>query len=346
MLPIAGVKRVVGAVTGLLITWLRTAIAWLADVFGAELWLPRPIWLIWLAWAMVLLGMSVLLGKCRKLRLGLLTVGVLVFGLSVIPLPNADTYGLQFSVGEADAALLHDEGTVVVVDTGEDGYALANYLRQKRLSIDTLVITHLHNDQVGGVRLLLDQGIPIRRCCLPMGADMPDDVDLEALSLIAELEASGTELVYLTRGDVIETPNARFTVLWPQQDALRRGHSANDTSLVLQAEIMGTTMLLMSDVSSLFEHYIAQDADILKVAHHGSASSTDAAFLETVIPQIILLSCGKESREAGLLPRTGDTPVYSTNTSGTVTIHFTRDGYTVQTYLPDGPLTMAETAAQ
>lgn len=152
--------------------------------------------------------------------------------------------------------------------------------------------------------------------------------------LLTALEATGTEIVCVSRGDVITTPNAELTVLWPQAGAVRPGQTANDTCLALHADILGTTMLLAADLTSRYEMYASVPADILKAAHHGSESSTSQTFLAAVDPQIILLSCGSEEREAAFIPRAGDVPVYSTNTSGAITIRFAEDAFTVETCLP------------
>ena len=130
------------------------------------------------------------------------------------------------------------------------------------------------------------------------------------------------------------TPSGTLTVLWPQAGTVRPGQSANDTCLALRADILGTSMLLASDLTSRYEMYAAVPADILKAAHHGSSESTSPAFLEAVGPQAILLSCGAEDREAAFIPRAGDIPVYSTHSSGGITVRFTENTFTVETFLP------------
>lgn len=334
-LPIPVVSDAVGAVTGALTRALQTAIRFLADILGYSVWTPAANALTVVGWALLLFGLGVLIHRKKHLARRVLAVsGAALIVLSMLRLPNKDTYWIQFSTGEADGALLHDRDAVVLVDAGENAYTVADYLYSRRLSVDALILTHLHEDHAGGLEGLLALGIPVRRCYLPEGAYLAGDLDPVVSELLTALEATGTEIVCVSRGDVITTPNAELTVLWPQAGAVRPGQTANDTCLALHADILGTTMLLAADLTSRYEMYAAVPADILKAAHHGSESSTSKEFLAAVGPQIILLSCGSEERETAFIPRAGDVPVYSTNTSGAITIRFAEDAFTVETCLP------------
>ena len=335
VLPIPFVAEAVGAVTGALTHVIQLGIRFLASVLGYSLWVPAPNWLTLAGWAMVMLGLSVLIHRSRELPRRILAItGALLMAVSMFRLPNTQTYWIQFSDGEADGALLHDREAVVLVDAGENAYTIAGYLYDHRLSVDTLILTHLHEDHAGGIEGLLELEIPVRRCCIPEGAELAGNIDPIVTDLLARLAATGTEIVHVSRGDVIATPNAQLTVLWPQSGALRPGQDANDTCMVLQADILGTTMLLTADLTSRYEMYTAIPADILKAAHHGSGESTAPEFLVAVDPQVILLSCGTEEREAGFLPRAGGIPVCSTHTSGAITIRFTGGSFTVEPFLP------------
>ena len=181
---------------------------------------------------------------------------------------------------------------------------------------------------------LIDARIPVDVCYLPRDAWLAGDLDEGVLEQLDRLAAAGTRFLVISRGDVIETPSSRLTALWPQAGAVRPGQSANDTCLVLRAEILGTTMLLAADLTDRYEMYAAVPADILKAAHHGSDQSTSPEFLDAVSPQVILLSCGEEAREADLAARTGSIPLYSTHSHGALTLHFTQGAFTVEPFLP------------
>jgi len=326
LLPIAPLASLAGSVVSFLTHCLLALIRFCGQANFLTLWTKQANLLTFAGWAMLLWGLSVLCMRPRKL---ICLAGTALICLSLIPLPNLSTTYMQLSVGDADAALLRDKHVTLAVDAGERS-ALAEYLHQRRLSLDALILTHLHMDHAGGVDALLSQRIPIRTLYLPEGA-LDADITPEALALVAELEQRGTEIVIIARGDMIALPSGSLTVLWPEQGRVRPGQSANAYSAVLRADVAGTSMLLTGDIAGAYEHYAAAPADILKIAHHGSASSTSAAFLEAVAPQILLLSCSSEEREADVSARLGDIPLYATGSDGAITIEFTDHEYTVRT---------------
>lgn len=327
-----GVREAMGwlsaRTTGLLLSGVRL----LGKAEGMELWTRRTDFLFWLGWLLMAIGLFRLIRLPAVQRRRLLALGTAFMLTILLPLPQAGTVYTQFSVGEADAAILQDKGVVAVIDVGEDGETIAGYLHKRRLSIDMLFITHLHADHAGGIQALLNARIPVRQCFLPAEA-FSAVIDPGMAELIAGLAASGTKLRYLSRGDVIPLPSGEITALWPDAKGIRPMQDANHTSLVLLAQLHGTKLLLASDLTGTYEHYAAVEADVLKAAHHGSASSTDASFLQAVSPQLILLSCGTEARELSLLARTGDIPVYSTNTCGAITLYIEEGGLQVKPFL-------------
>lgn len=332
-LPVPGLREALGALSSWATTHLLALIRLLAANNLSALWTRQPDVLTSAGWALLLAAMSTLLPRrLERHRRKLLLTGLLLISLLLVPLPQTETAYLQFSVDNADAALLQDRDVTVVIDTGEDGQAIAGYLHQRRQTVELLIITHLHTDHGGGVRALLDEGIPVKVCCLPFAAQTPL-IDEEVLPLIDELQQSGTELRYLSRGDVIPLPSGQLTVLWPLRDRVSTLHDANDVGLVLQAEIAGVTMLLTGDLSAPYAPYITRPADILKAPHHGSKAANTADFIAAVNPQLILQSNRLESRTLHMQELAGDIPLYVTDTCGTVTIHFLGDGeFTVQPY--------------
>lgn len=248
---------------------------------------------------------------------------------------SACTY-TQFDVGDADAAVLRDGDVTAVIDLGEDGEAVISYLRDGGLSVDLLILTHLHTDHAGGLRELIDSGIPVAVCCLPAGAELAQ-ADSNLLPLLDELSAAGTALYTLSRGDVITLPRCTLTVLWPDGDRVTSAYDANDACLVMQADIRGVTLLLTGDITGEYEEHVALPSDILKVAHHGSTASTSEDFLAAVDPILLLLSNRMDTRQARMELLAGDTPLYSTAEHGAVTLAFPGNGvFRIETALRTG----------
>ena len=319
-----------GQATRLMMQCIRA----LAELAGATLWVRAANVVTILGWALMMLALGLYLPrKLKARRLIILAFGCMLLFVSLIPLPHTGTEWMQFSVGDEDAGVLLDGPTVTVVDVGEDGEAVAKYLLRTRQSVDTLILTHLHSDHAGGVRALLNRKIPVERCCLPAGAMDIADPDPEVLLALSELEMAGTEIVYLSRGDVVTLPSGNLRVVWPVREAVRNQQDGNDSCLVLLAELHGSTMLLTGDLPGEYEMYCAEPVDILKAAHHGSDTSTSPEFLQETDPQLILLSNKDPEREAAFSARCGDVPVYSTCRMGTVFIHFRENGFSVETFL-------------
>lgn len=105
----------------------------------------------------------------------------------------------------------------------------------------------------------------------------------------------GTRTRFLSKGDRATLGRWRLTVLHPEADDR---HEVNERSLVIAAEVHGRRALLTGDVESWAEHHLADccardlRADVLKVAHHGSRTSSTETFLEAVSPRLALISAG------------------------------------------------------
>ena len=267
-----------------------------------------------------------------KRRAVVLLAGAAVLAVSLIPLPQRGTEYIQLSVGNADAAVLLDDGQVTVIDTGEGDGVLSTYLRQRRLSIDTLVVTHLHRDHALGLRDLLDEDIPVKELLLPWGAEHAS-VTSDMLMLVEEMAARGTQVRHVGRCDAWTLPNGTLRVLWPEAGRVRPGQDANASSLTLLLETYGTRMLLTGDLDGKYENYAAEAADILKAPHHGSLQSSGESFLKQVSPRVTVVSCGDEKRRVATEERLPDSRVFGTENRGAVTIRFDEDGYAVETFL-------------
>lgn len=327
LLAIPPAANLLGSVVGQATSWLLEGIRALGGLEGITLWVRQANVVTLVGWVILMAGMSILWMRRRVIPV---LLGAVIMALSLVPWPYPGAQYIQFSVGNADAALLRDRGMVIAVDTGEDGDEMATYLRQQRLSLDVLILTHLHADHAGGIRALLDNGIPVAAVYLADGA-MDAALDERMLLLLNELLDTGAELRVMGRGDVIELPDGSMTAVWPEHGKARSGMDANLHSLVFHVELMGTTMLLTGDLGGDYERYAAIPADILKVAHHGSKASTSEAFLEAVSPQTLILSCGDETRQLSMEERSGDIPLYGTREHGAVIIDFSQDAYTVRT---------------
>lgn len=330
VMALPGLSAVLGWLSARVTAWLLGGVRWMAEMDVAVLWTKQAGVLTALGWLMLMGALMIFSPLRGRKRLTAGAVGVALMAVSLIPWPDHTTTYTQLSVGSADAAVLLDEDRVVVIDTGEDGRALAQYLHQRRLSVDALILTHLHSDHAGGIQALLDERIPVKACYLADGATNAL-IDPAMAARVTALADSGTSVVTLGRGDVIDLPSGEITVLWPERGYTRPNRDANLSSLALRLEVRGVVMLLTGDLDGLYEHYAAVPANVLKVAHHGSSASTSDEFLKAVDAEVLVLSTGDEGRAQRLSERAEGLPIYDTAHQGAVTIRIKDGGYTVTT---------------
>lgn len=359
--PLLGIAVNVLLVTGmnvlLLLDWvtlLLTPIPWLAALPGAAtravsegflrlvnalgrfaptLWTRQPDAWVVLGWLLVFaallpFGKSRNRWQNRKKRLPMLAAGAVLMATILLPAPFSGTEYIQLDMGDADAAVLRQEKHVLVVDAGEYGGDLASYLRAEHLPVDLLVLTHLHSDHAGGVRELLDEGIPIRRCVMPSGA-LEADFDEEVLPLLARMEENGTVIETVHRGDILQWAEGKLTVLFPPEGF--SASNANDGSMALLVEAEGVKLLLTGDLSARYGQYAAVSADVVKAAHHGSKNGTTQAFLDESAPTAVLVSTKRENA-ADYLRDITDADVYSTMESGAIIIRMADGHFTIEQF--------------
>jgi len=359
--PLLGIAVNVLLVAGmnvlLLLDWvtlLLTPIPWLAALPGAAtravsegflrlvnalgrfaptLWTRQPDAWVVLGWLLVFaallpFGKSRNRWQNRKKRLPMLAAGAALMATILLPAPFSGTEYIQLDMGDADAAVLRQEKHVLVVDAGEYGGDLASYLRAEHLPVDLLVLTHLHSDHAGGVRELLDEGIPIRRCVMPSGA-LEADFDEEVLPLLARMEENGTVIETVCRGDILQWAEGKLTVLFPPKGF--SASNANDGSMALLVEAEGVKLLLTGDLSARYGQYAAVSADVVKAAHHGSKNGTTQAFLDESAPTAVLVSTKRENA-ADYLRGITDADVYSTLESGAIIIRMADSCFTIEEF--------------
>ena len=280
----------------------------------------------------------------RRLRAAaFLCAGVLFLVLALRPGPAGPSRGFRLEaldVGQGDALLLRWRRHAILVDGGgpfdldrrDFGRTrlLPKLLDRGVTSLDAAVLTHPHPDHALGLFVVLED-LPVREFWRSSGEDESDFfVDLDVLAA-----GRGVPVRVLGAGETIDQEGARITVIH-SGGPRRKVDAINNQSLVFLFERDGRSALLTGDASAategtlLWERRIPR-ADLLKVGHHGSRSSTTAAFLEAVCPRAALISCGRENRFGHPAPATLRTlaaarvPVFRTDLSSDLRIDLLPD---------------------
>jgi competence protein ComEC len=181
------------------------------------------------------------------------------------------------------------------IDPGED--VVAPYLWQRSIrSIDVVALSHAHEDHIGGLPAILDDFHPnqLWTGAIPEGND-PGNGSWRNLSAKASRE--GARILPLTAGERFRFGGAQIEILAPAPDYIPSGTPKNNDSLVMRIQYGARSFLLCGDAERPVERRMLKDneiahADVLKVGHHGSRTSSAAEFLEAASPEFAVISAG------------------------------------------------------
>ncbi|MDB4915814.1 MAG: hypothetical protein JWM95_3458, partial [Gemmatimonadetes bacterium] len=250
----------------------------------------------------------------------------------------------MIDVGQGDAfALRSSRGRWIVVDAGRiwsGGDAGRNtvvpYLAHRGGGVALFVLSHPHADHVGGAASLFSMLRPARFLDPGYVGTTPP-----YRAALAEAQVDRIPWQRVRPGDSLVVDDVVLTQLAPDSTWAAHLSDANLASAVVMARLGSSRVLFTGDAEGpeedwLLEHYPdALHADVLKVGHHGSSTSTTPAFLTAVHPRLALVSVGAHNtyghpsasvmeslREAGV-------PTLRTDRMGTVVLRFVRDGIDV-----------------
>ena len=195
-------------------------------------------------------------------------------------------------VGQADCALISSDGEYMLIDGGnvDDSRLIVAYLDQQGVEeLTAVVCTHAHEDHVGGLSAVL------AKCRVEKVYAPVKSYDSKVYSDFAKYaRKEGCGITIPKPGDTFLVGSARVQVLGP----VKEYEDANNTSLILKVEYGESSFLFTGDMEVLAENDMLDaganvKADVLKVGHHGSETSTGYRFLYEVQPDYGVISVGK-----------------------------------------------------
>ena len=198
-------------------------------------------------------------------------------------------------VGQADSIFVElPEGETMLVDAGnnKDGGTVVGYLHSLGVEkIDYLVGTHPHADHIGGMDDVIDE-FEIGDFYMPRATTNTKTFE----EVLDAAERKGLKIKTAKAGkSLFETENAACEILSPVED---KYSNLNEYSAVLMLTCGNVRFLLTGDMEAKNETEIAGDvhADVLKVAHHGSDTSSTDKFLKRVSPEYAVISVGENNK--------------------------------------------------
>ena len=271
----------------------------------------------------------------RKLFPWLLIISLLLTGCGLIDplvtlpqkeLPTTQAGGLSIhfiDVGQADCALIECDGEYMLIDGGnvEDSDLVVTYLQNQGVEeLHTLICTHAHEDHVGGLPAVLAV-YPTGKILSPTRTYASRCFD----DFLYYADQQRLDVTIPTAGDSFWLGSAQVAVLGP----VKSYADPNNTSIVVKVTYGSTSFLFTGDMemdaeTDMLDAGMDVSADVLKVGHHGSSTSTGYRFLYEVDPQYAVISVGKDNtyghphRETVAILGDAEIPMFRTDELGTI----------------------------
>ena len=251
--------------------------------------LPIRLWMVLtyalIATALILKNRKKTVPLAALFSAALLSVSLLYINLSPLELSMN-----VLDVGQGSCTVFLSRETAVMVDCGgEDAAqkALAKMRSHGLERLDALVITHLHEDHISGVKLLLSQ-LDVLCVVLPQGDE----------NIIKEIESSaGSKCVVIAASSeiTVDTNELKLKIM-----LLRNPKSENDKGLAVLCSSGEVNALITGDMTTsgerqLCARYALPQCDVYVAGHHGDGDSSGDELLSVIRPQSAVISCGEDN---------------------------------------------------
>ena len=268
-----------------------------------------------------------------------------IFFMYVLKLIPSDLKVHFIDVGQGDATFIitPNNSTILIdgggnltssFDVGEN--TLIPYILDRGFSsIDFVMISHFDYDHVGGILSLLEN-LEVKKIIISKQYEMTDNYE-KFLEIVCN---KNIDIILVGAGDKINIEkNLYFDILWPSKDFIPE-NAINNNAIVAKMVYGKFNMLFTGDIEEIAEKEILKNYDkkvlnavVLKVAHHGSKTSSTEEFLENVNPKIALIGVGKNnnfghpSGEVLYRLQEHNVQLYRTDLNGEIIINIKENGY-------------------
>ena len=253
-------------------------------------------------------------------------------------------------VGQGDSTLIQTiEGKNILIDGGGSEFGsfdvgesiLLPYLLDRRITtIDYLMISHFDSDHIGGVFAILEN-LKVKNIIISKQGETSEN-----LKKFYEITNNkGIRTIIVKKGDIVEIDKySHFEILFPK-DNLIEDNILNNNSIVARFNSLNFSILFTGDIEEIAEKRLCElysgtdklEAFVLKVAHHGSKTSSTEEFLELVKPKIALIGVGKNNNfghpNIDVIERLENmgSKIYRTDNCGEIIIRINREKLQIHT---------------
>jgi len=206
-----------------------------------------------------------------------------------------------FDIGQGDAIFIETPyKNQILIDGGPNSMILEKLAKEMPFwdkTIDLIILTHPEADHITGLLSVLES-YNVKR--ILWTGIVRDTSQYEKWKEMIEKENAEIIIAHSSQG--IKIGNVFLNILYPFESLEGEEiKNSNDTSIVSRLRFGNNSFLFTGDITKVSENKIISkedgnlNSDVLKVGHHGSKTSTSAEFLENVLPDIAVISCGKDN---------------------------------------------------
>lgn len=212
--------------------------------------------------------------------------------------PDSDFSIYYLDVGQGDCTIIKSNDAVMVIDTSTKNHSqdIQEVLMSLSINkIDYLVITHQHDDHMGSAKDIIDK-YEVSNIIMPKLSEINMVTTTSYENLLKSIASNKVNAIPATVGDSFKIGDASVQILSPAvQD-----EELNNMSVVLKVIYGETSFIFQGDAEKVIEKQLLNSdfdlsADIIKVGHHGSNTSSTDKYLKAVNPQYAIISCGADN---------------------------------------------------
>ena len=280
-----------------------------------------------------------------KKTIAFFTIAIIILNF-IYPVLTSKRDNLEINfidVGQGDSTLIRVSNKTILIDGGGSSYGetfdvgeqtLFPYLLDRGINtIDYVIVSHFDSDHCQGLNFIMEN-MKVKNAIISSLGQESNEYD----TFLSLAKKQNTNLIYVKKGDIIKIGDCTIKILFPNNEPIT-DNEKNNNAIVFKFLWKNISILFTGDIEEKAENKILSlysdnleelKSTILKVAHHGSKTSTTKPFLEAVKPQIALIGVGEDNNfghpNSGVIERLESIgcEIYRTDKYGEISIKFNK----------------------